>query len=69
MTFRSVITPAGNETTAILHLLQIEQTGKSRKLTADLIPLGIGDSSKTRTNRLGSDGTNQINDKNLKSKT
>jgi len=47
MTFRSVITRAGNETTAILHLLQIERTGKSRKLTtADLIPLGIDDSSE-----------------------
>jgi len=47
MTFRPVITRAGNETTAILHLLQIERTGKSRKLTAaDLIPLGIDDSSK-----------------------
>lgn len=69
MTFRSVITRAGNETAAILHLPQIERTGKSRKLTtADLIPLGIDDSSRTRTNRLGSDGTNQINDKNLKNK-
>lgn len=66
MTFRSVITRAGNETTAILHLPQIERTEKSRKLTADLIPLGIDDSSKTRINRFGSDGTNQINDKNLK---
>lgn len=47
MTFRPVITRAGNEATAILHLPQIERTGKSRKLTAaDLIPLGIDDSSE-----------------------
>lgn len=36
MTFRSVITAAGNETVAILHLPQIEQTDKSRKLTAEI---------------------------------
>lgn len=49
MTFWSVITRAGNETAAILHLSQIERTGKSRKLTtADLIPLEIDDSSRER---------------------
>lgn len=58
MTFRSVITRAGNEMAAILHLLQIERTGKSRKLTAaDLIPLGIDDFSRMQINRLESDGT------------
>lgn len=64
MTSRPVITPAGNETAAILHLSQIERTGKSRKLTAaDLIPLGIDDSSRTRINRPRSGGTDRLDDK------
>lgn len=64
MTFRPVITTGGNETAAILHLLQIERTGKSRKLTAaDLIPLGIGDSSEKANQSTWKKSKEELNDK------